>query len=272
MSLGFSEHELFGSHIFLFCPTQSSLMKKILLILQVLSGAQYSPWRLLWYAQLEQIRNFSCQVCGQPVKAAQVRKLLCYAKLFLSSLRTLLGSNLGVGRSPLIFLWIHCLQIRNWTCPEIGFLLTCVPWIFFSCLYILWSSQHGIIQLKFAHFQETEECKVYLFPAHWALVPVAGTGPNRWGWNQALSSKTCHSCLFWWWMLPLIQFNGDPYSADSWPQWFSKCGLQNSNNISLTWDLLELQIPTTDLLDQKCRGGRGSNHVLTSPLSDFDAY
>lgn len=136
------------------------------------------PWCLLWYAQLEQIRNFSCQVCGQPAKAAQVRKLQCYAKLFLSSLSTLLDSNVSVGRLPLIFLWIHRLQIRNWTCPVIVFLLTCVPWIFFSSLYILRSSQHGVILLKFAHFWEKEGCEVYLFPVHWALVPVAGTGPK----------------------------------------------------------------------------------------------
>lgn len=125
------------------------------------------------------------------------------------------------------------------------FLLACVSWIFFSV--------HLLVKTVWNYPARPSPLagnrRVCPFPAHWILILVAGMALTV-DENQALSCKTYHYCLPQQWMLPFIQFYGDPHSADSWHQWFSKYGPQKSN-ISFIWALLEMQIPTIDQLNQK---------------------
>lgn len=131
------------------------------------------------------------------------------------------------------------------------FLLSYGPWNFFPL------SLHPFVKPVMTLFCQTfptsrkhKECKVSPFSAYWTFILVAGTGSNRWGWKPSPEYKICQSCLPWQWILLLFQFDGDSGSAESRHKWLSKCGPQNSN-ISLTWDLLEMQIPTPDPLNKK---------------------
>lgn len=158
-------------YIFLSCHTQSSLIRKTLLILQELPEAQYSPWSFLWYVQQEQIRNFSCQVSGQ-LANSNPRWERSHVMWFLP----FLFSYLLVHRWTQIFgleahLWFFSEftlmtsdQKQNLSCD--WFLADLCVLDFFFPLYFLWSSQHDIILPNISLFQETEEGQVYLFPAH----------------------------------------------------------------------------------------------------------